>query len=64
MFHQLIDSIVQDIQPGGLISNGAPLKSFEEADKLFTQAINISDELFKAHSKAFKRGVKQHVPLN
>lgn len=64
IFHQLIDSIVQDIQPGGVISGGGTLKSFEEADKLFTQAIAISNELFEAHNKAFKRDAKQHAPLN
>lgn len=45
IFHQLIDSIVQDIQPGGVVSNGAEVRAFEEIDKLFIRAIEVAHEI-------------------
>lgn len=45
MFHQLIDSIVQDIKPGGVVSLGAEIRAFEEMDKLFTRAIEVAHEI-------------------
>lgn len=45
MFHQLIDSIVQDIQPGGVVSEGTEIRAFEEMDKLFSRAMEVAHEI-------------------
>jgi hypothetical protein len=45
IFHQLIDAIVQDIQPGGVVSKGAEIVAFEEMDKLFTRAMEVAHEI-------------------
>jgi len=50
IFHQLIDSIVQDVEPGGIISSGAKIGAFEEIDIIFTRAIQIGNELLQAHN--------------
>ena len=45
IFHQLVDSVVQDVKPGGIISNGADVEAFKELEKIFARAILIGNEL-------------------
>jgi hypothetical protein len=45
IFHQLIDAVVQDVKPGGIISNGANINDFKEMENIFTRAIKIGNEL-------------------
>jgi hypothetical protein len=45
IFHQLIDAVVQDVKPGGVISKGANLDTFEETEKILSRAIEIGNEL-------------------
>lgn len=45
MFHQLIDAVVQDIKPGGLISLGCDIKGFKEIDQILDKAIQIGNKL-------------------
>ena len=58
-FHQLIDSVVQDVKPGGPVSKGAPLVVFEEMVDIFSRAVEIGDELLAAHNKPFQRIAKR-----
>ena len=44
-FHQLVDAVVQDIKPGGIVSNGATIEVFKELDEIFTQALQVGSEL-------------------
>lgn len=44
-FHQLIDAVIQDVRPGGLLSNGAPLHAFTETEKIFKFALDIGRKL-------------------
>ena len=55
VFHQLIDSVVQDVQPGGVASVGATIDSYEEMEKIFSRAIQIGYDLTKTHNKSFKQ---------
>ncbi|CAM4392683.1 hypothetical protein [Shewanella denitrificans] len=50
VFHQLIDAIVQDIKPGGIVSSGATIEAFKEMDIIFSKAISIGTKLTKAHN--------------
>ena len=45
MFHQLLDAVVQDVKPSGVVSEGANIESFKELKKIFAQAINIAQDL-------------------
>lgn len=44
-FHQLVDAVVQDVRPGGLLSNGAQLHAFTETEKIFKSALDIGRNL-------------------
>lgn len=44
-FHQYIDAVIQDIIPGGNLSVGAGLDSFEENLNIFNKALSIGSEL-------------------
>ena len=44
-FHQLIDAVVQDVKPGGVLSRGAEKKAFIEAIAILEQALEIGEEL-------------------
>ena len=50
VFHQLIDSLVQDVQSGGVISVGATIESYEEMEKIFSRAIQIGNDLIEEHN--------------
>lgn len=45
IFHQLIDSVVQDVKPGGVVSQGANIEAFRELKRIFNRAIQIGHEL-------------------
>lgn len=55
VFHQLIDAIVQDVKPGGIVSSGAPIEAYEELENIFSRAIEIGHEILKTHNKSFQR---------
>ena len=44
-FHQLMDAVVQDVRPGGLLSNGAQLHAFTETEKIFKSALEVGRKL-------------------
>jgi len=44
-FHQLIDSVVQDIKPGGVLSEGAELESFNESYNILQAAITLGKSI-------------------
>ncbi|MDP1925575.1 MAG: hypothetical protein Q8K57_12445 [Thiobacillus sp.] len=49
-FHQLVDSIIQDVTPGGPIHDeGGNLEAFEELIKISEAAISIGKELSVLH---------------
>ena len=55
VFHQLIDSLVQDVQPGGVMSVGATIESYEEMEKIFSRAIQIGNDLIEKHNHLLHR---------
>lgn len=44
-FHQLIDAVVQDVKPGGVLSNGAEVDFFVSTARILEQALEIGNEL-------------------
>lgn len=44
-FHQLIDAVVQDVKPGGMLSNGAEANFFVGTARILEQALEIGNEL-------------------
>ena len=44
-FHQLIDAVVQDVKPGGALSNGNKKASFEQTKIIFEKALQIGSQL-------------------
>ena len=46
-FHQLIDAVVQDVTPGGVLAEGAELEVFEEASRMVRKAITIGKEIVR-----------------
>lgn len=51
VFHQLVDAIVQDIQPGGIISDGSTIDAFQEMEKIMKRAVEVGSELMNAYNK-------------
>lgn len=50
-FHQLLDSVVQDIGPGGLISeHGGGVEAFEQLVHISESAVSIGKSLVRLHS--------------
>lgn len=47
IFYQLIDAVVQDVKPNGVLSNGTTIESFEAADIILTKAVIIGNELIQ-----------------
>jgi hypothetical protein len=44
-YHQLIDSVVQDVHPEGVIGKGATLKEYIELEKILSKAINVAKKI-------------------
>ncbi len=44
-FYQLADAVVQDIKPGGVLSQGGNLKAYEEAIDILGQALEIGRKI-------------------
>lgn len=44
-FHQLIDAVVQDVRPGGLISVGAELVAYTETAQILKSALEVGRKL-------------------
>ena len=49
-FHQLIDSIVQDVRRDSTTSSFGYLEVYKQIDNIFTQALAIGEELISAHN--------------
>lgn len=45
VFHQLVDAVVQDVRPGGMVSEGASIHAFEEMEAILIQAIEVAKSL-------------------
>jgi hypothetical protein len=46
-FHQLIDAVIQDVVPGGLLHEGSGLSSFAKATDILARALRIGKEISK-----------------
>ena len=44
-FHQLLDAVVQDVTPGGVLSSGAGIVAYDEAYNLLTDALDIGSKI-------------------
>ena len=44
-FHQLVDAVVQDVKPGGLMSQGVTVDAYRQDSEILTQAIALGREL-------------------
>ena len=49
-FHQLIDAVVQDVMPGGMLHNGGALDVFEQNYQILGRAFTIGRKLRDAHN--------------
>ncbi|WP_051236108.1 hypothetical protein [Ottowia thiooxydans] len=54
-FHQLLESVVQDIAPGGLIAEeGGNLESYAQLVSLSNAAVELGDELSASEARGFR----------
>src|SRR5690606_31348751 len=44
-FHQLIDAVVQDIKPGGVLAVGSGIDAFKEAHQLMSEAVDVGCQI-------------------
>lgn len=49
-FHQLLDSVVQDVKVGGIFTQGATLKSYEQTLSIFKLAHKLGEEIKTTHT--------------
>ena len=45
MYHQLIDSVIQDVKPGGLIAQGGTLEQFVQLEKILSKALKLAQRI-------------------
>ena len=47
-FHQLLDAVVQDVTPGGVLSSGAGIAAYDEAYNLLREALDIGNKITRS----------------
>ena len=53
-FHQFVDSVVQDITPGGVLYSQGKLSDYMQTTGILTMAINLGENIVQKHRKIDK----------
>jgi len=61
-FYTLIQSLVQDVKPGGMLAMGAPKHTFEEALHLGRQMVAVGELIVREVEELYPE-VKKHLPV-